>query len=94
MVCPAFRDKWWLIFGDVVRSRSGRLGEDKFHQPAGIFSVKASEGAAVSFLPPQGLENVHTAFQGAVWLSHIQLGSRMGLECPCICESHFYEITP
>ena len=65
MVCPAFRDKWWLIFGDVVRSRSGRLGEDKFHQPAGIFSVKASEGAAVSFLPPQGLENVHTAFQDA-----------------------------
>lgn len=25
----------------------------------------ASEGAAVSFLPPQGLGNVHTAFQDA-----------------------------
>ena len=48
---------------DVVRSRLGRLGEDSFHQLAGIFSVNTSEGAAVPFLPPSGLENVHNAFQ-------------------------------
>ena len=37
-----------------------------FHQPAGIFSAMASEGAAVSFLPPLGLGNVRTAFQDGV----------------------------
>ena len=56
------------ISGDVVRSRLGRWGEDLFHQPAGIFSVNTSEGAVVSFLPPLGLENVHTAFQDEISL--------------------------
>ena len=59
-----------------------QMGLTSFINPSESSPSDASEGAAVSYLPPKGLGNVHTAFQGAVWLSYMQLGSRMGWSAP------------